>query len=168
MHRGLPWARTSALAALAALAPHVHALPALSPLTTCRTHSLQRSLCCCPHALLLSARTLLLSARSLLLSARSLLLSARSLHALTHPLSEPVRVESTRLRPHCGSTNRKLNLHVGLRVPLAGAARLRLGEPLALSTARASGGDGGGGDGGGRDGGGGKGGAGQGTRQGEE
>ena len=44
----------------------------------------------------------------------------------------------TRLRPHCGATNGKLNMHVGLRVPSSrrGLARLRLGEPLAVTIAR--------------------------------
>ena len=50
--------------------------------------------------------------------------------------------EGTSLSAHCGSTNERLVVHVGLSVPRPGSARLRLGEPSAVAAARASGGGG--------------------------
>mmetsp|Transcript_16 Transcript_16/g.57 ORF Transcript_16/g.57 Transcript_16/m.57 type:complete len:382 (+) Transcript_16:120-1265(+) len=38
----------------------------------------------------------------------------------------------TALLPHCGPTNGRLVMHIGLRVPQPGAARLRLGRPSTL------------------------------------
>ena len=40
----------------------------------------------------------------------------------------------TTLDPHCGPTNGRLVLHVGLKVPHPGRARLRLGRPSALDS----------------------------------
>ena len=40
--------------------------------------------------------------------------------------------EGTSLSAHCGSTNERLVVHVGLSVPRPGSARLRLGEPSAV------------------------------------
>jgi tetratricopeptide (TPR) repeat protein len=42
---------------------------------------------------------------------------------------------STRLLPHCGTTNGRLTVHLGLHVPVAGGARLRVGKPAAVSAA---------------------------------
>ena len=39
----------------------------------------------------------------------------------------------TSLLPHCGPTNGRLVMHVGLRVPHPGAARLRIGRPSTLN-----------------------------------
>ncbi|EOD27073.1 hypothetical protein EMIHUDRAFT_450138 [Emiliania huxleyi CCMP1516] len=38
----------------------------------------------------------------------------------------------TALSPHCGPTNGRMVMHVGLRVPHPGAARLRIGRPSSL------------------------------------
>ena len=57
---------------------------------------------------------------------------AESSNAYVHSASFSAIATGTSLRPHCGPTNGRLVMHVGLSTPRPGSARLRLGRPRAL------------------------------------
>ena len=58
--------------------------------------------------------------------------------AMIHSAMFSALSPGTRLSPHCGPTNGRLVMHVGLSVPQPGAAHLRLGRPSTLDDDDAS------------------------------
>ena len=60
--------------------------------------------------------------------------SVAQTNAFVHGASFSALAPGTNLSAHCGPTNGRLVLHVGLRVPMRDAATLRLGRPTTLTS----------------------------------